>query len=197
MEEFEHFQFLAYRWDIAHAKTIADDLPVERFDPQPFFGWLDAVRIDTDHVPHADLDQPLILARVRELGGAAMLIDGWHRLARARREGTTDLPCVVLDQDQEREVRIFGGTKHAGDGPSGESFAEQEMAAALLGEIADHFTEGGQDQETYAGLTVTEARHERDAVRISGYDRQSRTAFTATATVRVTATPPTSPDGTA
>jgi hypothetical protein len=37
--------------------------------------------------------------------------DGWHRLAKAKREGVTELPVIVLDEDQEFEVRIYGGDK--------------------------------------------------------------------------------------
>jgi hypothetical protein len=184
MNNFEYFHFLTYRWDITRAKAVAADLPVERFDPRPYFTWLGAVRIDEDHLAQADLSEPLILARVTELGGA-MLIDGWHRLARALRDGVTDLPCVVLDAEQERRVRVFGGTETAGQ-PAGSPFAEQDIAAALLGEVADHFTACGHDQQTYAGLDVTEAVQQRDAVAIRGHDGDSGTAFTATVTVRVT-----------
>lgn len=105
------FQFLAYRWDVTAAQQIAAELPVYRFDPQPWFGWLGAIGLNEDHVSTVDLERPLIMVRLREVGGGAMLIDGWHRLARAQREGVTGLPVVVLDEDQEYQVRIFGGDK--------------------------------------------------------------------------------------
>jgi nitrogen fixation protein len=111
MTDREVFQFLAYRWDVTAAQQIAAELPVHRFNPQPWFGWLGAIGLDEDHVPTVDLERPLIMVRLREAGGAAMLIDGWHRLARAQREGITELPVVVLDEDQEYQVRIFGGDK--------------------------------------------------------------------------------------
>lgn len=185
MNSFEYFHFLTYRWDITRARAVAVDLPVERFDPQLYFAWLSAVRIDEGHLVQADLSEPLIFAQVAELGDV-MLIDGWHRLARARRDGVTDLPCVVLDAEQERQVRVFGGTTHPAAEPARSPFAERDIAAALLGEIADHFTGCGSDQQTYAGLDVAEAIQERDAVVVRGYDRDSGAAFTATATVRVT-----------
>jgi len=37
--------------------------------------------------------------------------DGWHRLAKARHHGVTDLPVIVLDEQQEYQVRIWGGDK--------------------------------------------------------------------------------------
>jgi nitrogen fixation protein len=111
MSDHEVFQFLAYRWDVTEAQKIAARLPVRRFDPQPWFGWLGAIGLDEDHVSTVDLERPVIMVRLREADGAAMLIDGWHRLARAQRESVADLPVVVLDEDQEYQVRIFGGDK--------------------------------------------------------------------------------------
>lgn len=105
----EYFQFLAFRWDVTKAQQVARTVPVRRLDPQPWYRLLSAIRLDEDHIPHADLERPLILVRIREAGGTALIIDGWHRLARARRDGATDLPAVLLDEDQEFEVRIFGG----------------------------------------------------------------------------------------
>jgi hypothetical protein len=35
--------------------------------------------------------------------------DGWHRLAKAQRDGVTELSVAVLNEDQERNVRVFGG----------------------------------------------------------------------------------------
>lgn len=43
-----------------------------------------------------------------------MIIDGWHRIARAQREDISELPVVLLNEDQEYEVRLFGGTKTLG-----------------------------------------------------------------------------------
>lgn len=107
----EFFQFLAFRWDVTRAQQIAADLHVHRMNPQPWFGWLGAIRIDEQHVPRADLDRPVIAVQIREADGNAMIIDGWHRIARAQREGISELPVVLLDEDQEYDVRVFGGTK--------------------------------------------------------------------------------------
>ncbi|MFE2181099.1 hypothetical protein [Streptomyces sp. NPDC059455] len=105
----EYFQFLAFRWDVTKAQQIARTLPICRLDPQPWFRLLGAIRLNENHVPQADLERPLILVRIREADGATLIIDGWHRLARAQREGVKDLPAVLLDENQELEVRIFGG----------------------------------------------------------------------------------------
>ncbi|MFJ6901541.1 hypothetical protein [Streptomyces hokutonensis] len=109
--EREYFEFLGFIWDITKAQEIAGTLPVRRVDPQPWFQLLGAIGLNEAHIPHVDLRRPLILAPIREAGGAVLIIDGWHRLARAQREGVTDVPAVLLDEKQEFEVRIFGGRK--------------------------------------------------------------------------------------
>ncbi len=73
----EYFQFLLYRWDVTKAQQIAANLPVHRFNAQPWFGWLGLIRVDEDHVRTADLNQPLIVVKIRELGGDPLIIDGY------------------------------------------------------------------------------------------------------------------------
>jgi len=115
MSDHEFFQFLAFRWDVTRAKQIAANLRVHRMSPQSWFGWLSAIQIDEEYLSRVDLDRPVIAARIREAGGGAMIIDGWHRIARAQREGVTELPVVLLDEAQEYEVRVFGGDKTPGN----------------------------------------------------------------------------------
>lgn len=111
MTDREVFQFLTYRWDITKAWQIAATLPVHRFNAEPWFGWLGLIHVDEDHLNDADLDRPLLVVKIRELGGSPLIIDGWHRLAKARDKGVTDLPVIVLDEQQEYQVRIWGGDK--------------------------------------------------------------------------------------
>jgi hypothetical protein len=111
MTDREEFQFLAYRWDVTKARQIAATLPVRRFSAEPWFGWLGLIRVDEEHLQEADLNRPLLMARIRELNGSALIIDGWHRLAKASRNDVTELPVIVLDEIQEYEVRIWGGDK--------------------------------------------------------------------------------------
>lgn len=111
MTEREIFQFLTYRWDVTKAWQIAASLPVHHFNAKPWFGWLGLIRVDHNHLHNADLDRPLLVVKVRELGGSALIIDGWHRLAAARHKGITKLPVIVLDEQQEYQVRIWGGDK--------------------------------------------------------------------------------------
>jgi len=111
MSDREFFDFFHYRWDITKARQIADGLPVRQFNAEPWFGWLGLIWIETDHIAAADLSRPILVALIREMNNAPLIIDGWHRLARAQREGVTTLLVVVLDEDQEYAVRIYGGDK--------------------------------------------------------------------------------------
>lgn len=111
MGEREFFEFLAFRWDVTRAQHIARELPVQRMTPQPWFGWLGMIQIDEDDVPCADIERPVIAARIKEADGHPMIIDGWHRIAQAQRDDTSEVPVVLLDEAQEYEVRVFGGTK--------------------------------------------------------------------------------------
>jgi hypothetical protein len=109
----EEFQFLAYRWDIIRAWEIADGLPVRTFNAEPWFGWLGLIQIDEHHLTSADLGRPILMVKIGELDGSVLIVDGWHRLAKAQRDGVTELPVIVLDEDQEYDARVWGGDKGA------------------------------------------------------------------------------------
>lgn len=64
-----------------------------------------------------------------------------------------------------------------------------EIENDLLGEIADHFTSCGDEQGSYAGLVIEGARRQQGSVVLHGYDRTSRTPFTATTRVQVLVQP--------
>jgi hypothetical protein len=133
MESSEVFRYLHFAWDIDQAREVTRGrepdlaLPVLAWanaliEPEPEPG---AARtgislfhhpVDWDWVrgEEIDLERPLlaILFRVwREETGvreSTLLIDGHHRLARARRDGVETLPLVLLRDEEERAARIRG-----------------------------------------------------------------------------------------
>ena len=109
----EYFQFLSYRWNVTMAQEIARDLPIGKLSVVDWSKHLGIIALDDDHLDAVDLRRPLILVRIADVGGLVLLIDGWHRLARAVRDGIAELPFHFLDEDQEYAVRIFGGSKQA------------------------------------------------------------------------------------
>ncbi|MDG4857078.1 hypothetical protein P8605_02705 [Streptomyces sp. T-3] len=107
----EFFQFMAYCWDVTAALQLAETLPVQRLHAEPLFRWLPLISVDVRHAAQVSLDRPLLVVTVGDLDGVSMVIDGWHRLYRAHAEALTHLPCLVLDEDQELQVRVLGGRK--------------------------------------------------------------------------------------
>lgn len=56
--------------------------------------------LDEAFIPQSDLSKPLIMARMRP--EFFRLIDGNHRVAKARRLGVTELPAYYLTPEQHR-----------------------------------------------------------------------------------------------
>ena len=61
----------------------------------------DSSSMDEDFLPHADLTKPLIMVRMRP--EFFRLIDGNHRVAKARRSSVEELPAYYLTQEQHRQ----------------------------------------------------------------------------------------------
>lgn len=76
MDDREFFEFLSFRWDVTRAQQIARNLPVRAMDPVPWFTWLRAISVDEEMLESADLTRPLIVVKIRELNGAAMIKAG-------------------------------------------------------------------------------------------------------------------------
>jgi hypothetical protein len=104
----EIFEWGAYVYDIARAKAEAEARPHERV-MLPVASWatmLGMMRIDPDHVPTRPLDEPVLLVRLGGPDGPAMVIDGWHRIAKAQAAGIETLPAVLLDAAAEAAARL-------------------------------------------------------------------------------------------
>ncbi|MFJ4680550.1 hypothetical protein [Kitasatospora sp. NPDC088783] len=109
MTAHDTFDFGAYRWDVTAAARIAAALPVRELDVTGLPAGL--VYVDAAHAAQVDLEVPVLAVLIGDLDSQVMLIDGWHRVHRARSEGRDRLPCRVLDERQELEVRLYGGSK--------------------------------------------------------------------------------------
>lgn len=120
------FQFLARSWCISLAlELIATDPTAAEHTDQAAIDGLDqyldlipdephtlrllVVNVDKDYAACADLTQPIIVVRYLTDAGddiGLMVIDGWHRVYRARTEGRTHLPAYLLSPDAERAARF-------------------------------------------------------------------------------------------
>jgi hypothetical protein len=100
----EHFRLLAGLWDIQKAKELVKDRePDGTVSPNNLDAWGDAIYIDKEYAMTVDLSRPLIVAHI---AGDYLLIDGWHRMYRARQEGVEQLKAHLLSEDDEAKVRI-------------------------------------------------------------------------------------------
>ena len=100
------FVFGRWEWDVdAALELVADGRPTGRVPMAalaPLVGFMD---VDFDHAAAADLSQPVLLAPFPDADGANMVIDGWHRVARALLLGVPDLPAVRLTEAEGDAVR--------------------------------------------------------------------------------------------
>lgn len=59
--------------------------------------------IDLDYARTTDLARPLLLIPFGE--SEILLIDGWHRLARAVLEGVEELPMYLLTEEEAKAIQ--------------------------------------------------------------------------------------------
>ena len=66
------------------------------------------ISVNQEHVPTVDLEKPLIVAQLTTRGGDVnhMVIDGWHRIAKAEREGRDTLPCLLLSIEDTQLITV-------------------------------------------------------------------------------------------
>jgi hypothetical protein len=100
----ELFRFLAFAWDVTQAHRRAADYPIHQVDIAVLAGFATLIRVNPAHLDQADLSRPILIAPIPEAGN--LVIDGWHRIHRAVRDGLTHLPARVLTAADEQHIRI-------------------------------------------------------------------------------------------
>jgi hypothetical protein len=106
------FTFGPYAWDVTAALAVAALLgvPERPFLVESALQLLPFVHVDRDHAAGVDLAEPLLAVPFRPVR-SPLVIDGWHRIWRAHRDGVAELPCRLLTGPQEFKVRLYGGDK--------------------------------------------------------------------------------------
>ena len=102
----EQFMFAGKRYDLAKAKELikATPRPVENKPLLTFkTAYYEGVKIDWEKAEKTDPAIPAIAAT--EEGGKLLLIDGWHRYAKALRTRLTEIPVVVLTEEETKSIR--------------------------------------------------------------------------------------------
>ncbi|WP_188186951.1 hypothetical protein [Nonomuraea sp. SYSU D8015] len=111
----QFFEALAFVWDITAALELVEGRqPNRRINVDDVADLLRLVSIDENYAATVDLTKPILLAPLPDprtgKPDREMPIDGWHRIARALHERVTTLPAIALTPEEERKVRIRGGS---------------------------------------------------------------------------------------
>jgi hypothetical protein len=101
----EQFLFAGKRYDLAKAKEQIKATPraVEKKPLSAFKSmYYEAVKIDWEKAERTDPGIPGIVGTEE---GKAILLDGWHRYAKALRMRLTEIPVVVLTEEETKAIR--------------------------------------------------------------------------------------------
>lgn len=94
-----------FNWNITRATEWicqnADQVELSVVQVGPPGPRADSPNLDETYIPQADLARPVILVRMRP--EFFRLIDGNHRVAKARRLGIAELPAYYLTQEQHHQ----------------------------------------------------------------------------------------------
>lgn len=110
----EFFTFLFKTWDVAAAKAIIREEPrvvecIDVSDLAKFIGTSTrvGVLISRERVENDDrIDLMVPLVAVVTPKGNGLVIDGWHRVAKAVALGVSTLPVVWLNAGESARVRL-------------------------------------------------------------------------------------------
>jgi hypothetical protein len=96
-------------WDIRKGMEIVkrDNIQLETHNVSDLSSLLGFVKINKQHAETVDLQKPVLLGVVRMSGQeGVILLDGNHRVYKAKQEGITQLPAYVLELDQTAEIEL-------------------------------------------------------------------------------------------
>lgn len=95
-------------WDVTQGNEIAKAHSIMTFRPTDFEMTLEWIvqnyeSLDWEYAKTTDLTKPILVIPFGEC--EILLIDGWHRLARAVLEKVEELPMVLLTQDEADSIQ--------------------------------------------------------------------------------------------
>jgi len=111
----ERFVFLAFEWNVDKAKELVAGKEPDQASLDGIDGMLSMIRINKEHAmsDEVDLSRPLIAVPITVDGETSnVVIDGWHRIYKARQQGLATLPSYVLSAEEELVCRTSGVLPH-------------------------------------------------------------------------------------
>ncbi|WP_242909664.1 hypothetical protein [Actinomadura terrae] len=103
------FVLLGWAWDVALAARAATRHPVTHAKVSEIGALCALIRIDREYAETVNLSRPLLAVPLPDVG-TPIVIDGWHRIHKARQTGVAELPVIFLSGDDERACRLMGGS---------------------------------------------------------------------------------------
>jgi hypothetical protein len=100
----ERFHLLRWSWNVTRGWQIAGDRGAVDIPVSALGSLLGLIRIDHEHVKTVDTSRPLLAVPFPDDPSVLLVIDGWHRIARAVTDGLESLPVVPLSADEAREI---------------------------------------------------------------------------------------------
>jgi hypothetical protein len=79
------------------------------FPPDPDRNTVGLFAVDVEHAATVDLSKPPLVVRLVSAKGEGLgtqIIDGWHRVYKARTQGLTELPMIMLPPEVELAIRV-------------------------------------------------------------------------------------------
>lgn len=104
--EDEVFRFLTTRWNVSEGQRLAEAAGIvgnHRLNVNAWANLLGLIGIDAEHAKQVDLSKPVLVGHTPG-GESPILIDGWHRLYRAKQEGLEWLPATLLTVEQNEQI---------------------------------------------------------------------------------------------
>jgi hypothetical protein len=122
------FQFMTRAWCITKALELIEADPiaaelVEAMDITTLDSYLEltpatpgmvrliTMEVDKEYaLTRTNLEKPILVVRLTSDDGedyGSLVIDGWHRVYRARVEGRGELPAYVLSAEAEAALRVW------------------------------------------------------------------------------------------
>ena len=121
----EVFHFGNKSWDVKRGYQLVKQhniepemLPVEG-GLASFLGFM---RVNDDWAKTTDLSKPVLLI---DTGKGVLVIDGYHRIKKAKDAGVKELPGYILSQEQSAEIEIVN------EGPLGKAIGTAAVAGAI------------------------------------------------------------------
>ncbi|MNV59435.1 hypothetical protein D3C71_1518590 [compost metagenome] len=105
--EEQYFRLVGYTWDVGaildFIEDNQDDVEMQTLDPNMFNNIIGFIDIDEKHADTKDINLPGIIVEYKR--NVHMLIDGWHRTWKAKKEGQ-QMRYYILSYEQQKPFMV-------------------------------------------------------------------------------------------